>query len=463
MDYLPLFLSLKKQTVLVVGGHDVALRKIRLLLSAGATVRLVAKDIIPDVRSLLGKAPHELHQRPYSPDDCNGVQLVIAATDDASVNGQVASDAQARNLFVNVVDGPDMGNAIMPAIIDRSPIIIALSSNGQAPVLIRQLRTRLESMIPHGYGRLAKLAGKLRDEVKTRFDSLNDRRYFWEKTFAGRAAEAALSGEMDKAEQIMRAELADHKEQKVGEVYLVGGGPGDPDLLTFKALRLMQQADVVLYDRLVSDEVMGLCRRDADRIYVGKRRDEHAVPQGDINQLLVKLAREGHRVLRLKGGDPFIFGRGGEEIETLADENIPFQVVPGITAASGCASYAGIPLTHRDHAQSVRFITGHLKDGSLRLPWADMVADNQTLVFYMGLMGLAEICSQLIDHGRPSETPVALVQQGTTQNQKVWTGTLATMSGLIESEAVKPPTLIIVGSVVGLRDKLSWFHPEADS
>ncbi|WP_281648626.1 siroheme synthase CysG [Parendozoicomonas sp. Alg238-R29] len=462
MDYLPLFLDLKGQNVLVVGGHDIALRKVRLLVSAGASVRVVAPDICDDLIDFLRDGSHQLIHRAYTSADMNDVKLVIAATDLADVNGEVSSDAKTRNLFVNVVDGADQGNAIMPAIIDRSPVVVALSSAGKAPVLARLLRTRLEGMVPHGYGRLAELSGKFRDKVKAQFKNINDRRYFWEKVLGGPAAEAALGGNIAKAEQIMADELDNHKEQTLGEVYLVGGGPGDPDLLTFKALRLMQQADVVLYDRLVSPDVIALCRRDADMIYVGKRRNRHALPQDDINQLLAKLAKEGRRVLRLKGGDPFIFGRGGEEIETLTAEQIPFQVVPGITAASGCSSYAGIPLTHRDHAQSVRFVTGHLKDGSIDLHWQDMASGNQTLVFYMGLLGLPVICQRLIDHGRLSNTPVALVQQGTTQNQKVWSGTLETIVDVIKNEEIKPPTLIIVGSVVSLREKLNWFQPQPE-
>jgi uroporphyrin-III C-methyltransferase/precorrin-2 dehydrogenase/sirohydrochlorin ferrochelatase len=359
---------------------------------------------------------------------------------------------------VNVVDSPQLCSVIFPAIVDRSPLVIAVSSGGDAPVLARLIRARIETWIPAAYGQLAGLAKQFRAQVKAKFSNVQQRRVFWEETFQGPIAEQALAGRSAEAARLLSEKLAGAAPRALGEVYLVGAGPGDPDLLTFRALRLMQQADVVLYDRLVAPAIIDLCRRDADRIYVGKQRSEHAVPQEQINQKLVTLAKEGKRVLRLKGGDPFIFGRGGEEIEELAANGVPFQVVPGITAASGCAAYAGIPLTHRDHAQSVRFVTGHLKDGSCDLPWAELAAPAQTLVFYMGLVGLPVICQQLIAHGRSADTPAALVQQGTTTNQRVFTGTLETLAQRIAQEQVQAPTLLIVGEVVQLREKLAWFE-----
>ena len=464
MDYLPLFLQLRDQNCLVVGGGDIALRKIRLIKDAGAIIRVVASHISVEIRDYLsGDNAHQLLQKAFSAEDLEGVCLVIAATDDSEVNERVATAARQRQLFVNVVDDASAGNAVMPAIVDRSPVVVAFSTGGKAPVLARLLRQKLETLLPKGYGRLAALAGQCRDQVKARFSQLNDRRYFWERVLAGPAAEKALIGDMQGAQAIIEQTLQASVEQAVGEVYLVGGGPGDPDLLTFKALRLMQQADVVLHDRLVSEEVLALCRRDADYIYVGKKRDRHTRPQEEINQLMVSLALEGKRVLRLKGGDPFIFGRGGEEIETLAGEGIPFQVVPGITAASGCASYAGIPLTHRDHAQSVRFVTGHQQDGSYALNWSEMLDPGQTLVFYMGLQGLPRICQALMAHGRDAQTPIALIEQGTMPQQRVFTGTLATINDTIVAEKVQSPTLIIVGSVVNLRETLNWFQTNAVS
>ena len=459
MDFLPLFHKLQARQVLVIGGGEVALRKARLLADAGAALRVVAPQVRDELSALARQsAQGELLLRDYQPGDLDGVALVIAATDDEALNAQVSVDAQARGIPVNVVDAPALCSVIFPAIVDRSPLIVAVTSGGDAPVLARLIRAKIETWIPATYGQLAGLAKKFRAQVKALFPDVQQRRVFWEDVFQGPIAESVFAGKLGEGERLLTAKVAGAAPRALGEVYLVGAGPGDPDLLTFRALRLMQQADVVLYDRLVAPAIIELCRRDAERVYVGKRRAEHALPQEQINERLVSLAKEGKRVLRLKGGDPFIFGRGGEEIEELAAHGIPFQVVPGITAASGCAAYAGIPLTHRDHAQSVRFVTGHLKDGSSDLPWQELSAPGQTLVFYMGLVGLPAICEQLIAHGRSAATPAALVQQGTTQNQRVFTGTLADLPRLVAEHEVHAPTLVIVGEVVQLREKLAWFE-----
>ena len=458
MDYLPLFHKLQDRRVLVVGGGEVALRKARLLADAGAALRVVAPQVLDELLELAGRGVGQVMLRGYQPGDLDEAVLVIAATDDEPLNAQISAQAQARGIPVNVVDAPALCSVIFPAIVDRSPLIVAVSSGGDAPVLARLIRARIETWIPSAYGQLAGLAKKFRSRVKALLPDVQQRRVFWEEAFQGQIAESLFAGKPAEAERLLEEKLAGGKPKALGEVYLVGAGPGDPDLLTFRALRLMQQADVVLYDRLVAAPIIELCRRDAERIYVGKQRAEHAVPQEQINRRLVELAKAGKRVLRLKGGDPFIFGRGGEEIEELAAEGIPFQVVPGITAASGCAAYAGIPLTHRDHAQSVRFVTGHLKDGSCDLPWADLVAPGQTLVFYMGLVGLPVICEQLIRHGRAAHTPVALVQQGTLPTQRVFTGTLADLPQRVAEHNVQAPTLVIVGEVVSLREKLAWFE-----
>ncbi|QCI13410.1 uroporphyrinogen-III C-methyltransferase [Pseudomonas putida] len=463
MDYLPLFHKLQGGRVLVVGGGEIALRKARLLADAGAALRVVAPDVDGQLAGLAREGGGEVLVRGYRASDLDGCRLVIAATDDSGLNAQVSADAQARSLPVNVVDAPALCTVIFPAIVDRSPLVIAVSSGGDAPVLARLIRAKLEAWIPSAYGELAGLAARFRHKVKRLYPDVNQRRGFWETVFQGPIAERQLAGQGAEAERLLQAMVDGAPVQQGGEVYLVGAGPGDPDLLTFRALRLMQQADVVLYDRLVAPAIIEMCRRDAERIYVGKRRADHAVPQEQINRLLVDLAQQGKRVLRLKGGDPFIFGRGGEEIEELAEQGIPFQVVPGITAASGCSAYGGIPLTHRDYAQSVRFVTGHLKDGTSNLPWDDLVAPAQTLVFYMGLVGLPTICAELIRHGRAASTPAALVQQGTTRNQRVFTGTLADLPDLVAQHEVHAPTLVIVGEVVQLRDKLAWFEGAQNS
>jgi uroporphyrin-III C-methyltransferase/precorrin-2 dehydrogenase/sirohydrochlorin ferrochelatase len=458
MEFLPLFHNLRGSRVLVVGGGEIALRKSRLIADAGALLRVVAPQIESQLRDLVEHSGGELVLRGYQTEDLDGCVLIIAATDDEPLNAQVSRHARARGVPVNVVDAPALCSVIFPAIVDRSPLVIAVSSGGDAPVLARLIRARLETWIPSTYGQLAGLAARFRHQVKGLFPNVQQRRAFWEDVFQGPIADRQLAGQGAEAQRLLEAKIAGDAPQATGEVYLVGAGPGDPDLLTFRALRLMQQADVVLYDRLVAPAILDLCRRDAERVYVGKRRADHAVPQDQINQQLVELARQGKRVVRLKGGDPFIFGRGGEEIEELAAHGIPFQVVPGITAASGCAAYAGIPLTHRDYAQSVRFITGHLKDGTTDLPWADLVTPAQTLVFYMGLVGLPVICGELIKHGRAADTPAALVQQGTTSNQRVFTGTLADLPRLVAEHEVHAPTLVIIGEVVRLRDKLAWFE-----
>jgi len=455
-------MDIHNQPCLVVGGGDIALRKIRLMRLAGAKITVIAPSLSDDLASEFGDQIGHI-AREFEDSDVANYRLITAATNDAAVNKRISELAQAANIPVNVVDQPELCSFITPSIIDRSPVLVAISTGGGAPVLARMLRAKLEAFIPASYGHLAQAMQKYREQVKKLFSAEKDRRRFWEQVTQGPIAEMFFSGRNKEAEQSLQEAIdnagqADQQQNNVGEVWLIGAGPGDPDLLTFRALRLMQQADVVLHDRLVSDDILNLTRRDADRIYVGKRRSDHAVPQNQINQLLVDLAKQGKRVVRLKGGDPFIFGRGGEEIELLAQENIPFQIVPGITAASGCATYAGIPLTHRDHAQSCLFVTGHLKDGSVDLDWKLLATPNQTVVVYMGLIGLPTICEKLIEHGVSPDMPIALVQQGTTQNQVVVTGTLASMPTQIKQQVITPPTLVIIGTVVALRDQLQWFR-----
>jgi uroporphyrin-III C-methyltransferase / precorrin-2 dehydrogenase / sirohydrochlorin ferrochelatase len=460
MHSLPIFMKISGRRCVVIGGGDVATRKVKMLLKAGGDVEVISPTLDSELASMLAAGQIQYAQAIFMQEQLDGAVLVIAATDDEEVNVAVSVAAKAHNIPVNVVDAPELCTFTMPAIVDRSPIVIAISSGGASPVLARMIRAKIETLIPATYGQLSNLAAEFRDRVKQRFETTQARRIFWEKIFHGNIAELVLSGQEPAARvALSHAIEAEDISQTHGEVYLVGGGPGDPDLLTFRALRLMQQCDVCVYDKLVSNEVMALVRRDAELIYVGKVRDRHTLPQEEINQLLVRLAKEGKRVLRLKGGDPFIFGRGGEEIETLMENGVSFQVVPGITAANGISSYAGIPLTHRDYAQSCVFTTGHLKDGTVELDWVSLTRPNQTVVIYMGLVGLAQICEKLIVHGLPATMPVAVVQQGTTQQQRVVVADLATLADKVEAAGLEPPCLTIVGEVVNLRSKLSWFTP----
>ncbi|WP_421342577.1 siroheme synthase CysG [Aeromonas veronii] len=455
MDYLPIFCRLDNKPVLLVGGGEVAERKARLLLDAGAQLTVVAPELDPELAELAANGSIEWLAGEFASEQLAGKWLVVAATDRREVNALVYQSANQARIFANVVDDPKRSSFIMPSIIDRSPLMVAISSGGKAPVLARLLREKLEALLPQHLGAVAAFAGSLRERVKARFASMGERRRFWERLLgADRLGQALARGDSASAHQLADNLFADES-QAAGEVVLVGAGPGDPGLLTLHALRQMQQADVVVYDRLVSDEVMALVRRDAKRIFVGKQAGNHCVPQEGINQLLLEEAQKGQRVVRLKGGDPFIFGRGGEELETLVGSGIGFQVVPGITAASGCAAYAGIPLTHRDHAQSVRFVTAHGKGGARDLDWPLLAKDRQTLVFYMGLSSCATIREQLLAHGKAGNTPVALIERGTQPCQRVIRGTLDELPAL--AVGVESPALIMVGSVVTLADRLAWF------
>jgi len=459
MRYFPLFIDTQQSHCLIVGAGEVAARKLELILKSEASVTVVAPWMCDTVKSYADNPRVTLIEREFADTDLTDQQMVFVATSETDINQHVHDIAREKGILVNVVDNTPLCQFITPSIIDRSPIVIAMSSGGVAPVLLRYLRQKLESVIPANISRLGAFSEKFREKVKSSLKGVTARRYFWEDVLDGDIAELVEKGQDDKANaKFLEALSAAQSEQKIeGQVYLVGAGPGDPDLLTFRALRLMQKADVVVYDRLVSPAILELVRRDAEKIYVGKAKSNHTLPQDQINSLMVEEAKKGNRVVRLKGGDPFIFGRGGEEIEELIAAGIDFQVVPGITAASGASTYAGIPLTHRDHAQSVTFATGHLKNGTIDLNWPALAHQNQTIVFYMGLTGLPVICSKLIEHGLSASTPIALVQEATRESQKVITGTLDTITAHPQLDEMKPPTLIIVGSVVTLHKKLDWF------
>ena len=462
MDSLALFVDVRDRLCVVIGAGLVAQRKIEALLHAGARVRVIAPQAVEEIEAHARDGNLEYLARRAQDEDIDEAFLVVIASNDAKLNAHLTLLAQERGLLVNAAHQASSGNVLLPSVIRRDPIQIAICTGGASPVLGRLLRDQLERFIPGAFGRLAALVENSRVRARTAFGERRTRRRFWEAILTGPIAEQVLDGREAEAQTNLSAAIDRGAIPSAGEVYLVGAGPGDPDLLTFRAQRLIRQADVVVYDRLVSDPIMALLRQDVEKIYAGKERDRHTIAQESINALLVRLAREGKRVLRLKGGDPLVFGRGGEEIATLMEEGIPFQIVPGITAANGCASYAGIPLTHRDHAQACIFVTGHLKDGSVNLNWKMLAHPNQTLVFYMGLAGCTEICQQLIRHGLDAHTPAALITRGTTPEQQVLTGTLQDLPELVTTQEVVPPTLIIVGNVVQLREQLRWYQTDSD-
>ncbi len=456
MDYLPLFAKVSDKPILLVGGGEVALRKARLLLEAGARLTVVAPHLHDELQALVDAGALHYLNGEFSAEQLAQQRLVIAATDDEMVNAAVAAAADAAGLWVNVVDDPARSSFIFPSIIDRSPIMVAVSSGGAAPVLARLLRERLEALLPSHLGALARLSGELRSQVKAAFDSISERRRYWERAFASSRLAALLQGGDEAGGRAWLADELAQSEQQGGEIVLVGAGPGDAGLLTLKGLQQIQQAEVVLYDQLVSPEVLNLIRRDAERISVGKKAGAHSVPQHEINELLIEHARAGKRVVRLKGGDPFMFGRGAEELEAAKAAGIPFSVVPGITAAAGATAYAGIPLTHRDYAQSAVFITGHCQKDGQEADWPALAASNQTLVIYMGLISSPVIQEKLLAHGRAPQTPVALIERGTTAAQRVLRGELQNLAALAQD--AQSPSLIVVGEVAALADSLSWFH-----
>ncbi|CAK9885850.1 MAG: Siroheme synthase [Candidatus Erwinia impunctatus] len=455
MDYLPIFIDVRDKPVLVVGGGDVAARKIEFLRRAGAQIEIAALALCEELIILKTQKVVNWIADTYHADLLDNVFLVIAATDNSELNQRIFADASERRMLVNVVDDQPKCSFIFPSIVDRSPLVVAISSSGKAPVLARMLREKLETLLPHHLGKMAVLAGKWREKVKQRFKKMPERRYFWERVFNGVFASQVAAGDERAACDTLDT-LLDAPATAQGEIVLVGAGPGDATLLTLRALQVMQQADVVLYDHLVSEEILELVRRDAEKICVGKRAHQHTLPQAEINQLMVTLARQGQRVVRLKGGDPFIFGRGGEELQAAAQAGIPFQVVPGVTAAAGATAYAGIPLTHRDYAQSVVFITGHCRAEGEGLDWSALARPHQTLAIYMGAMKAADISAQLIAHGRAASTPVAVIGRGTRSDQQVLTGTLQELEVL----ALEAPTpaLLVIGEVVTLHQQLAWFQ-----
>ncbi len=469
MDFLPIFLRLHGQRCLLVGGGATAMRKARLLLRAGADLTVVAPALCEPLTGLAAAGAVHHAAESFASVHLQGMRLVIAATNDAAVNRRVAELADQAGILCNVVDDLEACRFIMPAIVDRSPLMVAIASAGSAPVLVRTLREKFERLLPARLGDLACLASRWRARVKQVLPAGVSRRRFWEAAFEGPVSDHVMAGRLLQAEHALAASLREAQRDSAdvlgrsgntGVAWLVGAGPGDPGLLTLRALQIAQQADVILYDRLVSDEILELTRRDADRICVGKKPGEPCMTQAQISALLVKLVAQGRRVCRLKGGDPFIFGRGGEEAEALVAAGLRFEVVPGVTAAAACGAYAGIPLTHRDHSQSVVLITAHGKASIDRLDWRSLARDQQTLAFYMGVSRLGDIRDQLLANGRAGTTPVALVENGTTRAQRVISGQLAELPELAAGHHVSAPAMLFVGEVAGLAGRLRWFQAD---
>lgn len=452
MDFFPAFLQLHDKPCLIVGGGDVAARKARLLLDAGATLTVVAPHLSATVASYVAAGRIQHIGRPFAPADVAGQWLVVAASNDAAAQRDVFVAAETAGVFCNSVD--DIGNCsfITPAIVDRSPLLVAISSAGFAPVLARQIRARIESLLPASIGRLASFARGWRERVNRRISNAQQRRRFWERFFDGPVASAIHARQEARANDVV-ANCLNSTVQDVthsGEVWLVGAGPGDPGLLTLRALQVLQTADVIVHDRLVSAEVLAMARRDAEQVSVGKMPGCRSNSQDEINAFLVRLASAGKRVCRLKGGDPYVFGRGGEEAAVLAAADIPFEVVPGITAAAGCAAAAGIPLTHRDMSQSVVLVTAHGKDSVDSLDWRSLARDRQTLAVYMAVQRLPELMRNLVANGRPADTPVAIVEKGTTAEQRVIRGRLGQLPMLAAAHGVVSPAMLYIGEVATL-------------
>ena len=457
MESFPIFINLKEKPVTVIGGGDIALRKVKLLMKADPKITVISRKICKDLKELLIKYDHKIIQKSFHESDLKTPVLIIAATNNAKTNKQLSTYAQQKNILINVVDQPKLCTFTMGSIVERDSLVVSISSGGKAPVLVRKIREKIEILLPQSYAELVRFSGNLRSIVKKKIQSTIKKRIFWEEFFESDYIQNFILLPKKLDLRLFNKILLGMKNKKTGEVYLVGAGPGERDLLTIRALHLMQKCDVCIYDNLVSKDILELVRRDADLVYAGKKLDQHTLSQDKINSLLIKFAKQGKKVLRLKGGDPFIFGRGGEEIESLMENKILFQVVPGITAANGIAAYSGIPLTHRDYAQSCLFLTGHLKDGAIDFEWSKLIVENQTLVIYMGLLSLNELVEKLIQHGMIKKMPIAIIESGTTSKQKVLIGELSNIRSKVSRSKIKSPALIIIGSVVSLRRKLNWF------
>ncbi len=458
MRYLPLFLDLAGRRVVVVGGGVIAGRKVDLVHAAGPRIAVVAPALAPPLGARLARGEVEHVAAAFEPAYLDGAAFVIAATDDREVNAAVAAAARARGIPVNVVDDLELSDAILPAIVDRSPLVVAISTAGTAPVLARFLRERIETVVDGAIGRLATFLARWRGRIKAEAIDLRERRRLYDWILHGPVAQRLRVHDEAGAAALLEQRLREGAAaEPAGRVTLVGAGPGDPGLLTLNALRALQAADVVLHDRLVSPEILALARREAELVEVGKSASGHSVAQARIHELMVEHAARGLHVVRLKGGDPFIFGRGGEELQYLRERGVPYEVVPGVTAALACAAYAGIPLTHREHARSVRFVTAHCRESIDAVDWRGLARSDETLAVYMGAGTLPRLAAELLRHGRAASTPAAIIENGTRAQQRVLLGDLAALPAIAEAERVGSPALIIVGEVARHAAALGWF------
>ena len=457
MKRFPLFVNLDKLPVLVVGGGEIAERKINLIIKANANVEVLARKFTPNVEQIISKKKLKKIKKSLDISTLSSnYSLIIAATDNKQVNKKLFNFAKKNNILINVVDQPELCTCTFGSIVERGDLVVAISTGGSAPVFARNLREKLETLLPQSTKQLIDFSSTIREKVIRSFSQFNKRRIFWELFFDNFATKKNIT--KSNLTKLSNQLIKSLRNKNSGEVFLVGAGPGDPELLTLRSLHLIQKADVCIYDNLVSKDILELVRRDAQMIYAGKLRNNHTIEQKEINKLLVNYAKKGLRVLRLKGGDPFMFGRGGEEISELMAKKIKFQVVPGITAATGVAAYAGIPLTHRDYSQSCIFITGHEKNGELNINWNNLINENQTIVIYMGLNSLPSIVQNLIDYGMRKNMPIAVVQEGTTENQKVAVSTISRVNAKILKTDIQSPAIIIIGEVVKLRKTIKWFN-----
>lgn len=460
MDRLPIFLKLDQKSCLVVGGGIVAERKVRLLLRTGAAIAVLAPTVTEELQTQIDAGSLNHFPQRYRSGFVNDYWLIIAATDDEKLNHRIAADADKAGKFCNVVDDNAASSFILPAIVDRSPVVIAIGTEGNAPVLAQQLKAQIEAWLPDRIDQLATQAGRWRELVKKRFATMRERRRFWQRFFAGPIAQHLLAGRTEDAAKAMRSELVSDAASIVkteGEAWIVGAGPGDPGLVTLRGQALIGRADVILYDRLVSKPILDFARKEADFISVGKSAGHQVMSQTQINELLVKLVRQGKRVCRLKGGDPFVFGRGGEEALALADADLPFQIVPGISAALGCAAYAGIPLTLRGVSGSVTLATAKL-DNDLGPDWPKLLNSGHTLALYMGVNSIPDISRQLHERGVSPDLPVAIVENGTTRNQRTVMTTAFALQRDAQSKNIVSPAMVFIGESIAAAENLQWFE-----